>query len=310
MNGDLHLVLALKRRIGRLLGINALKQTAQQHAARLDDMERRLAATPATTRPRPQRLCAARDEVRATVAASYLQGEGIEIGALTTPLPVPSGVRVRYLEKYTVAQMKAQFGVAGLGLADFGIDEAAVVSPDLLDDAETLARVGDNAQDFVIANHVLEHLQNPVRAFANMLRVTRHGGIVYLALPDMRRCFDHRRRPTPLEHVLRDYEQGPAWSRDQAYEEFARVFVAEGMQKGLLDWCQGEAREARERETAETLKRIDFSIHFHAWTPEAMLEMFVAVKRRYALPFEFKLVLPNHDEVIFVFEKTVPVAGS
>jgi hypothetical protein len=122
----------------------------------------------------------------------------------------------------------------------------------------------------------------------------------------MRKCFDRQRQPTPLEHIFRDYDEGPAWSRDLAYQEFGKLFVAEGMDKGLFEQQYGEERKARELQTAEELKRADFSIHFHTWTIDSMLAMFCQMKERYNLAFEFRLVLQNQDEVIFIFQKTVP----
>lgn len=64
---------------------------------------------------------------------------------------------------------------AGLSLKDFGVDLSTVVRPDIVDDGECLSKVGDFSQDFVIANHVLEHFEDPIKGFRNMLRVLKHG---------------------------------------------------------------------------------------------------------------------------------------
>ncbi len=54
----------------------------------------------------------------------------------------------------------------------------------------------------------------------------REGGILYLAAPDRRRTnFDRNRAETPLEHLLRDHEEGPGWSRAQHYEEWSRLAI-------------------------------------------------------------------------------------
>lgn len=75
----------------------------------------------------------------------------------------------------------------------------------------------------MIANHFLEHCENPIKAFLNMLRVLRPGGILFLAVPDKRHTFDRDRPVTPLAHLVRDYEEGPGWSRKGHFEEWVRL---------------------------------------------------------------------------------------
>lgn len=250
-------------------------------------------------------LCAAVPNVRELVAQSYIQGHGVEIGAFASPLTVPAGTQVKYIDKSDVDAVAEPFSISGLTLEDFGVDLAAIVKPDIVDDGETLSKVGDYSQDFVIANHVLEHFEDPIKGFKNMLRVLKHDGILYLSLPEMRRSFDRTRVQTPFEHILKDYEEGPAWSRDLAYAEFAKVFAAQGMDKGLFKKSFGPDREAFEAQQAKALSDANFSIHFHAWTMDGMQDMFLRIKRQFKLAFETRLMLQNGDEVIFVFQKTV-----
>lgn len=243
---------------------------------------------------------------RKIVADSFLAGRGIEIGAFAYPLHVPDNATVQYVDKYDVDTLDASHQVAGLTLKDFGVDVATIIKPDIVDDGETLAKIGDYSQDFVIANHVLEHFEDPVKGFKNMLRVLRHGGVIYLSLPEMRHSFDNVRQPTPFEHLLRDYQEGPAWSRAMAYTEFSKIFVAHGMDKGLFPKRSGSDLLEFENQISEELDRANFSIHFHAWTMDGMIEMFSKMKNVFNLAFETRLVLKNNEEVIFIFQKTVP----
>ncbi len=106
-------------------------------------------------------------EVRKTVADNFIAGHGLEIGAFASPLPVPDAARVTYVDKYNLEDLDANHKVAGLSLGDFGVDLSTVIRPDIVDDGECLAKVGDYySQDFVIANHVLEHFEDPIKAFA------------------------------------------------------------------------------------------------------------------------------------------------
>jgi SAM-dependent methyltransferase len=242
-------------------------------------------------------------ETRELLARHYLRGSGIEVGAFASPLPVPAGVLVQYVDKYTLSDMSEAHTIAGLTLADFGVDLGTIIQPDIVDDGETLSKVGDYTQDFVIANHVLEHFEDPIQGFKNMMRVLKHDGILYLSLPEMRHSFDRNRQPTPVEHLIRDYEEGPAWSREQAYAEFAELFVENGMDKGLFPKHAGAARKDFERRVADELNQAQFSIHFHAWTMHGMIELFTVLKTYLRINFEFELIKKNGDEVIFLFRK-------
>src|SRR5438093_12984343 len=110
---------------------------------------------------------------RRTIARSYLRGDGLEIGALHNPLKVPPAARVRYVDRMGVADLRREYPeLSGKPLVDV----------DILDDGETLASIGDGTQDFGIANHFIEHCENPIGAVRNMLRVLKEGGVLYLAI--------------------------------------------------------------------------------------------------------------------------------
>lgn len=290
--------------IRRALGISKLQESIYRLEDRLPHSNMDASSIPRKLDDKP--LCASVLKVRELVAQSYIFGSGIEIGAFASPLTVPAGVKVAYIDKSDVDSVTEPFSISGLTLEDFGVDVGSIIKPDIVDDGETLSKIGDYSQDFVIANHVLEHFEDPIKGFKNMLRVLRHNGVLYLSLPEMRRSFDQTRKQTTFEHILRDYEEGASWSRDQAYAEFANIFVTQGTDKGLFAKTNGLQREAFEKEQAKVLNEANFSIHFHAWTMDGMQDMFMQIKRRFKLAFETRLMLQNGDEVIFIFQKIVP----
>jgi predicted SAM-dependent methyltransferase len=216
---------------------------------------------------------------RREVAGRYLRGEGIEIGALHNPLDVPRSARVRYVDHLPVDLLREQYPeLAHLPLVDV----------DVVDDGERLSAVDDGTQDFVIANHFLEHCEDPIGALGNMVRVLRPGGVVYLAVPDKRYTFDAERPVTPTAHLLRDHREGPEGSRRAHYEEWAR----------LVD--KAEEPEAH----ATALLDRGYSIHFHAWTQTELLELLRAAADELDVDFDIELMLKNRQEVIFVLRKS------
>ena len=216
------------------------------------------------------------------LAKTYLRGEGLEIGALHKPLALPRGAHARYVDRLDVPGLREHYPeLAALPL----------VSVDLIDDGETLGRVPEASVDFVVANHFMEHTQDPIGTLACHLRVLRPGGVLYLAIPDKRHIFDRTRPVTTLDHVVRDHVEGPEGSRRAHYEEWAREVsrVLNNIPDHLVD------------EEARSLDEQDYSIHFHVWTPVAWLELVAHVAR--TQPIDVLACVQNQTEFITVLRK-------
>ena len=270
--------------VERTRRVHELVRERSRLEARLHDLEFRLLTDQRPEQSHPPgtwvelRTQASLFEMRSYVAGLYLQGEGIEIGALSAPLKVPAGATVRYVDRMHVADLRRHYPE---------LDGSPLTEPDIVDDAEQLSTVEDASQDFVIANHYLEHCQDPIGAMMTITRVLRPGGLVYLAIPDKRFTFDHRRPITPFEHLVRDHEEGPAWSRTAHFEEWVTL---------------GEDENARGK-TAAALMEMEYSIHFHVWTQADLIELFGQLRTTYALPLSIEFMIMNHSEAIFVIRK-------
>ena len=217
---------------------------------------------------------------RESIAQIYLHGNGIEIGALHNPLAMPRTARAKYVDRMSVVRLREQYPE---------LKSLKLVPVDIEDDGESLSTIQDDTLDFVVANHFIEHCENPVAAFSAMFRVLKQGGVLYLAIPDKRYTFDKDRDITPLEHVMKDYQEGPSWSRTIHFEEFARHAL-------------GIHSETEVREKTAHLLQSDYSIHFHVWTQTEMLELILFLKKM--LNFEIELFLRNGMEVIFILRKS------
>ena len=86
--------------------------------------------------------------LRRQIAWRYLSGNGIEVGALHSPLEVPSNATVRYVDRMPVDEVRKQYPE----LAEYHLVEV-----DIIDDGEILSSIADSSVDFVIANHMIEH---------------------------------------------------------------------------------------------------------------------------------------------------------
>lgn len=219
--------------------------------------------------------------VRKDIASFYLIGQGLEVGALHQPLETPSEALVKYVDRMSVEQLRKQYPE---------LSKYKLVPVDVIDDGEVLATVDDGSVDFVIANHMMEHCQNPIGTLQNHLRVIKPGGVLYLAVPDMRYTFDKDRPVTDLEHLLEDYREGPAHSREGHFEEYTRLVE--------------KPPEERVADRARELSEMDFSIHYHVWTQKEFLQMLHHCQDELEFPFEIELFQKNDMELICVLRKS------
>jgi len=193
-------------------------------------------------------------------SSRWLRGRGIEIGALHNPMPLPDGVEVTYVDRLPVDDLRRQHP---------GLAEAALVPVDLVCEAEELSSIPDESQDFVVANQLLEYLDDPLRGLSEMARVLKTGGILHLALSD---------------------------PRADSHPEPPREPLATG---------RAAAGERVGRRTEPATQTPDAA--FHPWQPEGFLEVIAAVRRAAGVALElleFSACRPDlDDEYILVFAK-------
>jgi SAM-dependent methyltransferase len=219
------------------------------------------------------------EAVRDDLAFRYLRGDGIEIGAFNAPLRVPPGARVRYVDHATGDELRRLYA------EELTMHGWPLVEPDVVDDGERLAKFADASLDFVIANHMLEHAEDPIAALHHFLRVLRPDGILFLTLPDPRFNFDAPRERTTVEHVLRDHHEGPEASRRAHYEEWARVI------EGVPEDRVGQRVEEFAGERARH--------HFHVWELDTFLELLTALKP----PARIEAAIATEKEFAVVLRK-------
>jgi SAM-dependent methyltransferase len=218
--------------------------------------------------------------VRRWIARRHLSGEGVEIGALHLPLPVPRAARVRYVDR---ADRE------GLRRAYPELNGFPLVDVDVVDDGERLDRVPDASMDFVVANHFLEHTEDPIGTLASHRRVLRPGGCLMYAIPDKRHTFDTPRAVTPLDHLIDDHVEGPERSRSAHYREWAEL-----VKRVPPEQVDSHARR---------LERSHVSIHFHVWTPASFADFVLNVRRAADLDLELVALHAVQREFIIVLRR-------
>jgi SAM-dependent methyltransferase len=233
-------------------------------------------------------------DARGTFAAAFLFGKGLEIGALHQPLAVPPHVDVSYVDRMTAEELRSEYPE----LADWNLTRV-----DVIDDGEKLETIARESQDFIIANHFLEHTENPIGTIETHLEKLKPGGVLFYAVPDKRFTFDFRRPLTPIEHMVADYQEGPGRSRREHFDEWTRLVIDEESagsadQAASREWS---ARRARELEAAA------YSIHMHVWTQAEFLTLILDCRRRFGDTFDIETAARQGIEFIVVLRKMGPL---
>jgi SAM-dependent methyltransferase len=225
---------------------------------------------------------------RPALAAGYLDGEGLEIGALHSPTPLRPEVRSRFVDRKSAPDLRREYPE---------LAELDLVEVDIVDDGEKLETVADTSQDFIIANHFLEHCEDPIGTIGNHLRKLRPAGVLFYTVPDKRYTFDFRRPLTPLSHMIDDHEKGPAGSRREHYDEAALLTpkVEDGTTLEEFErWAAGHARELEEESS---------SIHMHVWTQAEFLQLILHCRDRYDDAFDIDAAVKIAGELVVVLRK-------
>lgn len=189
----------------------------------------------------------------AGMAIELCKGTGVEIGALHRSMPLDA--QVIYLDHYKTEELRQAYA------GDPRVSSIRQVQ--IAWKNGTYPFFDDNAFDFVINSHVLEHVANPGKQIEEWLRIVRPDGILYMIVPDKNYCFDRRRKTTPVEHLLTEYADNITEVSIDHYEDYI---------------VNTNGEDSIKRDTSETAIRRAWedqdSIHVHTFEPNSLKMLF------------------------------------
>ena len=193
----------------------------------------------------------------------FLRGKGLELGALHMPLDlIGSGVEeVRYVDRMPEDKLREHYPE---------LRDLPLVHVDVVDDAGTLTSVPDGSLDFIISNHLIVHMPDPIGSILCWHRKLKRSGVLYMAVPDKRRTFDRARPLTEIEHFLTDHfalaEERKNRDRE-AFYEWSRL-----VNKTPEDQVEAQVQQ---------LLEMDYSIHYHTFTDKSMKALLGEIRQRF-----------------------------
>lgn len=132
------------------------------------------------------------------VSGKFLFGHGLEIGALHCPTKIPPHCSIEYLDVERVEKIRTVFP---------DIDGYNIIEPNYVGDIgkHTISDITKKEFNFIILNHVLEHVANPIQVIQNILEGITDTGFLIVSVPDKDFSYDKARPITTYEHSLADY---------------------------------------------------------------------------------------------------------
>jgi ubiquinone/menaquinone biosynthesis C-methylase UbiE len=126
---------------------------------------------------------------------------GLEIGALNRPIVTREMGNVRYVDHASTEELRQKY------VNDPGVAIESIVDVSYVWGTQTLPELvgGDAPFDYVVASHVIEHVPDLIGWLKEIHAVLNPGGVLTLAIPDKRCCFDFHRPLTQATSAIEAY---------------------------------------------------------------------------------------------------------
>ncbi len=148
----------------------------------------------------------------------------------------------------------------------------------------------DETLSFVLSEHVLEHIPNPIKSLKEWIRILKVGGKLIIFLPHKERTNDCHRSVTSLEHLISDYEKDVSINDDTHFQDWWENVV----EKGLMP---EHYKHIPKDELIST-----GSVHHHVWTEKEIIELFEYLGLK--VLFYDPKVYDRRDSFAVIAEKT------
>lgn len=186
-------------------------------------------------------------------APELCKGIGLEIGSLHKPLPLDACVI--HVDRFSTEELKCNYAKD----KNISIDQIRQVQVAWKDGVYPF--FDNNAFDFVVNSHVLEHVCNPGRQIMEWLRVIRPGGVLYMIVPDKNYCFDRKRQVTPIQHLLQEFKDNIS---EVSIDHYYDYMINTSGEHGHIYDCSDAS--------IEKCYKAQNSIHVHTFDPASLRE--------------------------------------
>ena len=214
--------------------------------------------------------------------------KGLELGPLAKPVVRSDMGDVRYLDHVDTDALRARYATHD------GFDVDAIVPIDYVSTNGSIQEAvnADIPFDYVIASHVIEHVPDLVGWLRDIRSVLSDDGVLSLAIPDHRRCFDALRSPTVTADIVHAHFTKPSIPTPrQVFDHYSSAVAWHG----FISWeeeppfaelvpVHSEAEALANAAAAVTNAEYQ-DVHCWVFTPSSFRRLFAALQRLQLVPF-------------------------
>lgn len=223
---------------------------------------------------------------------------GVELGALNRPLLLRTDGDVLYADHLSTEALRHKY--AGHDVTRPEADP--IVDVDLVLEHQSLVEAlgARGPVDYVVASHVMEHLPDPIGWLRDLGAALKDEGVVFLAMPDMRFTFDHRRTPSTTGDLIAHHVAGArVASPAQVFEHVARTVTTDlaalwaGAGREPPDMFQNQLSMALAQADDVARNGTYVDVHCTAYTPYSFADVFREIVALDLIPFEIAAITPT-----------------
>jgi SAM-dependent methyltransferase len=222
------------------------------------------------------------------------KGLGLEIGPSHCPLaPRREGFNVKildHLDKAGLIEKYAALGIATEAIEDVDYVWAGESYSEIVGDVEVF--------DWILSSHTIEHVPDIVRFLNECHSVLKVGGVLSMAIPDKRFCFDYRRECSSLASVIDAHLRGDVRPSTGAVVEH---YLKQSNRMGLPTWSKLSKANFAEPEPYHSLAKVMemygrshsgeeyCDVHVWSFSPNSFLDI-IEDLRRLGFLKEFEII--------------------
>jgi predicted SAM-dependent methyltransferase len=201
-------------------------------------------------------------------------GFGLEIGPSYNPvLRKSDGYRVETADFMSAAELREIY------------TRSDIEDLNYVTGGQSLTSVIDRrrAYDFIIASHVIEHIPDIVQFFSDCAAMLKHDGVLVLAVPDKRHCFDLFQPITTTGEVLQAHQESRVCPPPSRHFDH----LANAAKRGVsITWPLGYSEPISSVHSVEEA----YALYRKSLKPNAG---YIDVHCSYFVPSSFRLILKD-----------------
>lgn len=219
-------------------------------------------------------------------------GVALEIGAFDNPTVRPrDGFDVRYADYFSSDELRQKHS------GNPRRDLSRIVEVDYVVKGPRLSPFIDDRCDLIVANHVIEHVCDPIGWLVDIASFCTARATIFMAVPDQRFTFDYFKQPTDIGCIVRAHEE-----RKERPDRFdvARMRYLHTRVDALALW-DGRARPVRPGPDRPTYRQIlenarveaeagYVDVHCTYYTVDSFMQVFGELHRSGYVPWSVELL--------------------